>query len=69
MLSNLPICKEIERGLFVICGTADMDQIDSATDAEVFPTPHHQVLLLSHNFPVLNEMAWNTTKDWEGCVV
>ena len=66
VLSNLPICKEIEGGLLIICGTADIDSTDA--DAEVFPNAHQQVLLLSHNFPVLNEMAWNKTSDWEGCV-
>lgn len=69
VLSKLPISKEIERGLLTICGTADMDQTDSAVGlSSTAEGPHQQVLLLSHNFLVLNEMAWNTLKDWEECV-
>lgn len=70
VLSELPIAMEIKKGLLTICGTADVEETDSGvTPADgIFSVAkglHHQFLLPSRNFPALNEIAWNTMKDWQ----
>lgn len=69
LLSELPIAMEIERGLLTLCGTAGVDETDSCVTSTGLAKGHQLVLLPSQNFPVLNEVAWNTAKDWEECVV
>lgn len=56
---------EIEQGLLIICGTADVEETDGA---EVSGRLSVVPVLPSNNFPILNEVAWNTTTDWNNCI-
>ena len=65
MLSSFPMAMEIEQGLLAICRTAGVEETDGA---EVNERLVMMPVLPSNNFPILNEIAWNSNKDWSNCI-
>lgn len=63
LLSSAPILMEVERGLLTLCKIAGVEE----TDSNELGRPLG-VSLPSHNFPVLDEVAWNLSQDWDNCI-
>ena len=61
LLSTLPTLTEVERGLLTVCGMAEEEEETDGERALDISLP------FSNNLPVLVEVAWNSTQDWNNC--
>lgn len=65
VLSRLPILAEIEKGLLTICNCGMPEEDETKPE----PEKTCDVSLPSNNFPVLVQIAWNSTRDWLNCLM